>query len=618
VAEASAELLLALPEPAYVADAEGRVVLANAAYRQIIAAPLDRDAPLEAPPAAREALRAKEPVETEETVVVDGRTRTLVATHAPILDPTGAAVAVGGLWRDVTAAREAAARAGDLVERLNDLTRLMAEWTFEVDAGLRFTALSHRAVDALGSPPGALVGKGLLEIGAFADDGAPPLTPASRSPIRDRLYRVRDAEGVIHHSRVSAVPVFEPASGTFVGYRGIGVDISAQVAAELLAADAQMRLMEAIEAVSEGFALFDAEDRLVLCNSRMREFFPDLAEALRSGATFEGLLRRSRAYTELAPGMREAAIERRLAAHRRPAGPIEERIGEGRWVLVNERPTRDGGIVCVYTEISELKRRERALAEAEVVQRDAREAAEQANRAKSSFLANISHELRTPLNAIIGFSEIMRNEMYGPLGVPHYRDYARDIHDSGKHLLNLINDILDFSKVEAGKLTLHEAEVGVAAVVQRCHRLVDEIALRGGVRLAFDVPEDCPALVADERKLKQILLNLLSNAIKFTPAGGSVTTRVRSEPEGGLVFAVIDTGQGMKPEDIPKALSPFVQLEDPLTRRHQGTGLGLPLTKSLVELHGGLLAIVSAPGAGTTVTARFPAERVRPRHVAGA
>jgi two-component system cell cycle sensor histidine kinase PleC len=180
--------------------------------------------------------------------------------------------------------------------------------------------------------------------------------------------------------------------------------------------------------------------------------------------------------------------------------------------------------------------------------------------------------------------------------------------------LNLINDILDFSKVEAGKLVLHDSEVSIPAVVARCHRLMVEIAHRGGVALVVAVPDDCPPLRADERKLKQILLNLISNAVKFTPTGGTVTTATRVEPDGSLTLLVADTGAGMKPEDIPKALAPFVQLEDPMTRRHQGTGLGLPLTKSLVELHGGALRIESELGRGTTVLARFPAARVLPVH----
>ena len=606
------DLVSALPEPAYLADPHGALLFANPPYRQLRAVPIGATALPSAPPSAREAASTGDTIESEVTVSIDGRSRVLVGTHAPIFDDRGAVIAVGGVFRDVTGLREATSAATGLAERLDDLTRLMAEWTFEVDSAFRFRALSARALEALGRPPRALIGKGFLEVGAFAEDATPVPSPSSRSPFRDLVYRSTDAAGVVHHSRVSGVPVFDPVSGEFRGFRGIGVDISAQVAAEMAAANAQMRLMEAIESVSEGFALYDADDRLILCNSRFREFFPEIDGLGEQRISFESALRQMRCIVDVAADEREAAVQRRLAAHRGPEHPIEERLADDRWVLVNERPTRDGGIVSVYTEISELKRRERALAAAEHVQRDAREAAESANKAESAFLANISHELRTPLNAIIGFFEIMRNELFGPLGVAHYRDYVRDIHDSGKHLLNLINDILDFSKADAGKLVLHETDVSLPAVVARCQRLMVEIAHRGGVTLTCTVPDDCPPFRADERKIKQILLNLLSNAVKFTPAGGTVTTGARTEADGSLTLSVTDTGGGMRPEDIPKALAPFVQLEDPMTRRHQGTGLGLPLTKSLVELHGGTLRIESRFGLGTTVPAHFPAARVLP------
>ncbi len=594
-------VLLRLAEPVYLADLQGAVLFANAAYRALFAG---------VAPAVATVLRSGEPVEGEETVPGLGGARIFVGSHAPVRDEAGAIVGVSGVYRDVTALRSATGTAAALMERLDDLTRLMAEWTFEVDADFRFRALSPRALEALGRPPRALIGAGLLDIGAFTDPIAITATPGARSPIDGRLYRTVDHRGGVHHSRISAVPVFVAATGAFAGYRGIGIDVSAEIAAEARAEGAQLRLLEAIESIFEGFALYDADDRMVLCNNRFRELYPDIGDGIRDGVTFEAMLRRSRLGADLSPDARERAIQRRLAAHRAPAGPFEERLSGDRWVLAGERPTRDGGIVSVYTDITELKRRERDLAISESIERDAREAAESASQAKSAFLANMSHELRTPLNAIIGFSEIMQKEMFGPLGVERYRDYAHDIHDSGKHLLDLINDVLDFSKIEAGKLVLHESTVAAATVVRHCHRLMTTIAETGGVALVIDAPAGNPALKADESKLKQILLNLLSNAIKFTPHGGCVTTRFAIEHDGSLVLAVADTGVGMRAEDIPRALSPFVQLEDPMTRRHQGTGLGLPLTKSLVELHGGTLAVASIPGSGTTVTLRFPRARV--------
>ncbi len=240
----------------------------------------------------------------------------------------------------------------------------------------------------------------------------------------------------------------------------------------------------------------------------------------------------------------------------------------------------------------------------------ARDQAEAANRAKTEFLATMSHELRTPLNAIIGFSEIIQTETLGPVGSVKYRDYASDIHESGHHLLDLINDILDLSKVESGLDELHEQDIEVPELALSVWRLIQQRAEKQGVRLILELPEEPPALYADLRKLKQILVNLMSNAIKFTEAGGTVKMKVWFRGDSGYVFQVVDTGIGIALEDIPKALSQFGQVDSTLGRRHEGTGLGLPLTKALVELHGGSLDLQSEPGVGTTVTARFPAERI--------
>jgi PAS domain S-box-containing protein len=249
----------------------------------------------------------------------------------------------------------------------------------------------------------------------------------------------------------------------------------------------------------------------------------------------------------------------------------------------------------------------RKLMEEELIK--SKEAAEFANRTKTEFLANMSHELRTPLNAIIGFAEVIRDELFGPVGQMKYADYAKDIHSSGRHLLDLINDILDLSKLEAGKLELRESEVSIRSVVEECLTLIRDRAEKSNVTLISDLEPRLPRLRCDERALKQVVLNFLSNAVKFTPARGEVTLRACRTADG-IAISIKDTGIGMSNADITVALSAFGQVDSKLARRHQGTGLGLPITKSLIELHGGTLTIESAPKIGTTMTATFPRSRV--------
>jgi signal transduction histidine kinase len=242
--------------------------------------------------------------------------------------------------------------------------------------------------------------------------------------------------------------------------------------------------------------------------------------------------------------------------------------------------------------------------------------ANSAIRAKSEFLANVSHELRTPLNAIIGFTEIMDGQMYGPLGHERYNEYTESVLQSGRHLLSIINDLLDMAKVEAGRLQLKERSVDVAAVAEAAIAMMRDAIKKQSLDVSVRFAADAPPVWADERLVKQMLINLLGNAVKFTPEGGTLTVEGGLSADGGYTLSVSDTGIGIAPENLETVLEPFGQVESAMNRSHAGTGLGLPLVNAMIELHGGTLSISSAPGAGTTVTLRFPPDRVleQPAH----
>jgi len=364
----------------------------------------------------------------------------------------------------------------------------------------------------------------------------------------------------------------------------------------------------ALDNMTQGLALYDGAQRLILCNRRYREIFGYTEDEARPGITLRELLEISIAAGNHGAEDGPALIEERFRiARSRKRQAQSQRFADGRVIEVLHQPLADGGAVATFTDITE---RVRSAAEMQA----ARQHAEIASRTKSEFLANMSHELRTPLNAIIGFSEILRHEIMGPLGHPQYLEYATDIHDSGTHLLSLINDILDLSKIEAGKLDLMEESVDVSRLVAGALRIVRARAEAARLTLYAELPENPPRLLADARALKQVLLNLLSNAVKFTPAQGNIVVRAEIDGEGLYVLAVSDSGVGIAGADIPKVMAVFGQADSTLARSHEGTGLGLPLARSLVELHGGTFAIESEVGVGTTVTIRLPAGRVvRPR-----
>jgi len=321
----------------------------------------------------------------------------------------------------------------------------------------------------------------------------------------------------------------------------------------------------------------------------------------------------------------------------RGARTFEAQLDDGRWLHISERRTKDGGYVSVGTDITRIKEHEQKLVDNDLRLRatvidlkrsqtaleqqaleladlaekysEEKNRAEEANQTKSKFLANMSHELRTPLNAIIGFSEIIAHELFGPLGNEKYLDYMKDIHQSSLHLLGIINDVLDMSKIEAGKLELSKEPLNFRHLMGEVIRMMRERAESRGIELLTKLPEKEVEIWADERAMKQIFLNLLSNAIKFSRDGGEVCIRVGSDEPGLAVVEFEDHGIGMNEEELERALQPFGQAKPSTTRNYGGTGLGLPITKGLIEAHGGKLAIKSRAGQGTIARISLPTER---------
>jgi signal transduction histidine kinase len=356
---------------------------------------------------------------------------------------------------------------------------------------------------------------------------------------------------------------------------------------------AQIRLVEALANMPEAIVLVDADGRIVLANSQLSRFFPSLAPAIAPGMTLGSVFAR----------VGELVIEGETGGPLSAAALLSEgsqfRLRDGRWLRVGRSPTRDGGFILLISDFSEIKERELGLSEA-------RQLAEAANAAKTAFLANISHELRTPLNAIIGFSEILVGQMFGPLGNAKYRGYATDIVESGRHLLTVINNVLDLTKSQSGQLQLVFEPLDLGEVVGSCATIMRDLCARAELRLDVSVPREELVMSGDAAKLRQILLNLMSNAVKFTEPGGEVSVTVERAANSEVLMRVRDTGIGMSSEDIPVALAPFGQVDSRLSRRYEGTGLGLPLTKVLVELHGGSISLESRIGFGTVVTVILP------------
>ncbi|HYD64959.1 ATP-binding protein [Azospirillum sp.] len=364
-------------------------------------------------------------------------------------------------------------------------------------------------------------------------------------------------------------------------------------------------LDQALESMSEGFVVYDAERRLVVANRRYAELFPHLADLLTPGVPFSRIAERAAAV--MVPNgteeERRAWIAWRLTAHK-DQQTFEQALPNGRVVQSTQADLPDGGMVSVHRDVTATKQAEERLA-------DAKEAAERAHRMKSEFLSNISHELRTPLNAIIGFAQVLEQGDSG--GNEALRiEYARDIRASGEHLLTIINDVLDMSKLEAGAMLLHETECDLGRLVIGASGILREQARSAGVVLQIDTPDGPLPVRADERLMRQVVLNLVSNAIKFTDAGGTVRVGAARSEAGDARITVADTGVGVAPEHLPKIFQPFYQADSTVSRRRGGTGLGLPISLAIMRMHQGWLDVASAPGEGTTAVATLPAQRCLP------
>ena len=361
-------------------------------------------------------------------------------------------------------------------------------------------------------------------------------------------------------------------------------------------------LQSTLENIGEGLSVFDSRGRLIAWNSRFCELL-ELPPDLTVGAPLRDILMLQAVRGDFGRDDPWVEVAKRLEWFYRDVPTTKERVTpQGRMLQISRRAMPDGSVVSVYSDITDLKASERKLIQA-------RSQAEMANHAKSEFLANMSHELRTPLNAIIGFSEIIAHELFGPLGNEKYLDYMKDIHQSSLHLLSIINDVLDMSKIEAGKLELSKEPLNIRHLIGEVIRMMRERADSHGIGLATKLSGEEVEIWADERAMKQIFLNLLSNAIKFSRDGGEVCIRVISDESGLAVVEFEDHGIGMNEEELERALQPFGQAKPSTTRNYGGTGLGLPITKGLIEAHGGKLAIESRAGQGTIARISLPTER---------
>ena len=487
-----------------------------------------------------------------------------------------------------------------------DILDVLPGFVWRLDREFRFTSVSDKVFEINGLEVGHVIGARFEDLDLVWEGGCDPLT-------RREAFHDREALGPARHGRrarlkITGRPFFEASEG-FVGYVGSVVDLGTSNPAVVFDQEAAATtrghldvFRNAVECLTDGLALFDPDDRLIFCNSSFRRMNENARWHLDGQTTFEMIVRSNMelGLLEDAVGREEVFLADRMARHRAPSDePRLMRWTDGNVIMVRERRLADGGIVVVNTDLTELSRREKALA-------DALSAAERASHAKSAFLARMSHELRTPLNAIIGFSDLVLSEAFGPLGSDRYRTYVGDVKSSGEHLLSLINDLLDLTGIESGRrefvFDAHKPRDLVSAAL----RVVRPLGQRAGIRLRGSAPAGLPNVTVDARSMHQCLLNLVSNSIKATDRGGRVAIRAHQNSAETLTFTVSDTGKGMSRETVSSLMTMSAPRNQDYVTEAEGAGLGLPITKSLVEVMGGRLEIDSWVGEGTEVRLIVP------------
>lgn len=502
--------------------------------------------------------------------------------------------------------------------RFRDFAEASSDWFWEMDSDLRFTYFSERVRDVIGLTPKSHHGKTRAEFAANdigSEEWRQHLATLERhEPFKDFEYQRYFPDVGWRSLSVSGVPVFDQA-GTFQGYRGVSRDVTERWESDAALNESAKRYAEATRIAKLGHWVYDElEDKLTHCSEELARIHG------MSRSEYETLVSSTDSdISRVHPDDREHYRTVITSAQREATGfDVEYRIvlkdGTIRHLREIGEPQLDesGRLIGSSGTVQDMT--DQKMIEAEL--QHAKAKAEEASLAKSEFLAHMSHELRTPLNSILGYSEFLGMEPLGPLGNDSYRNYVAAINSAGGHLLQLIGDVLDLSKIEAGEMTLSEENVDIGGLLVDCRGIFVEQAKSRSIDLQPLIVRPLPRLRGDRMRLKQIVINLLSNAMKFTQQGGAVSIAAQVTDDGALEFTVSDTGKGIDPTALANIVEPFKQAHRDPKIAQEGTGLGLSLSKRLIELHDGALSIDSTVGKGTTVTVRFPGSRILPHSVA--